>query len=143
MFTGDKINQSKGLIYIHDYKIPDIETEIKQIQTKERIPRLQAIRKLLTLNPNVELIYSYAIKNNANPTGFKSPNSSEQQCLSDSSCEDRSETETSKTKPRVRRKSLNFYRNLGREEDNSSTVSTYGYFNKEKGKNKRAHPPHR
>ena len=31
------------------------EIEIVQIQTKERIPRLQAIRKLLRLNPNSEL----------------------------------------------------------------------------------------
>ena len=38
------------------------ETEIIQIQIKECLPRLQAIRKLLGLNPNPELIFSGAVK---------------------------------------------------------------------------------
>ena len=38
------------------------ETEIVQIQTKERIPGLQAIRKLLRINAHHELIFSNAVK---------------------------------------------------------------------------------
>ena len=40
--------------------------EITQIQTKERIPRQQAMRKLLRLNLHPELICSHAVKNTSN-----------------------------------------------------------------------------
>ena len=55
------------------------ETEIVQIQTKERIHRLHAIRKLLRLSPNPELIFSNAVKNTPNRTTSKSPSKSEQE----------------------------------------------------------------
>ena len=61
------------------------ETELIQIQTKERIPRLQAIRKLLRLNPNPGVIFSNAVKNTPNPTRSKSPIRSEQESQSDPS----------------------------------------------------------
>ena len=67
------------------------DTEIAQIQTNERIPRLQAIRKLLRLNPNPEKIFPYAVKNTSNRTTSQSPSSSEQESQSESS-EDKSPT---------------------------------------------------
>ena len=50
-----------------------IETEIVQTQTKERIPRLHSIHKLLRLTPNPELFFSNAVKNPSNRTTSKSP----------------------------------------------------------------------
>ena len=47
------------------------ETDVVQIQTNERIPRLQAIQKLLRLNSNSELIFT------SNRTTSKSPTTSE------------------------------------------------------------------
>ena len=67
------------------------ETEIVQTQTKERIPRLQAIQKLFKINPHPELIFSKAVKNTSNQTTSKSSSGSEQDIQSDSS-EDNSQT---------------------------------------------------
>ena len=79
------------------------ETEIIQIQTKKRIPRQKALRKLLRLSPNPELIFSIALKNTSYPTRSKSSTSPKQGSQSYASSGDTSETETSVTKPRVRR----------------------------------------
>ena len=88
------------------------ETEIIQMQTKVRIAKLQAIRKLLRLNPNPKLIFSNAVKNTSNPTELKSPTRSENESQSDSS------DGTNVT--------LKNFENFGKEEDNSTTVPTYG-----------------
>ena len=61
------------------------ETEINQIQTKERIPRLPARRKLLRVNPHPKLIFSNAVKNTSNRTTAKSLSTSEQESQSESS----------------------------------------------------------
>ena len=96
------------------------ETEIVQIQTKERAPRLQALRKLLRLNPNPDLIFSNAIKNTSNPTASKYPTRSQQE--SQSSCsEDTNVTQF-------------FFDNFGNEEHNSPTVPSYGHAYYTKGK---------
>ena len=55
------------------------ETEIDLIQRKERIPRLQAIRKLLRINPHPDLIVSNAVKNTSNRTTSKYPTRSNQE----------------------------------------------------------------
>ena len=88
------------------------ETEIVQIQTKERIPRLQAIRKLLRINPHPELIFSNAVKNTSNRTTSKSPTRTNQESQSESS------------------------------EDDSPPVPSYGhgYYTEGKGKKKRSPP---
>ena len=64
------------------------EMKIVQIQTKERIPRQQAIRNLLGLKPHPELIYSHAVKNTSNRTTSKSPNGTDQNSQSESSEDD-------------------------------------------------------
>ena len=64
------------------------EMEIVRIQTKERIPSQQAIRKLLRLNPHPELIYSHAVKNTSNRTTSKSLNRTNQESRSESSEDD-------------------------------------------------------
>ena len=89
-----------------------------QIQRIEPIPRPHVIRKLLRLNPN-------AMKNTSKPTRSKYQSRSEQESQCDSSSEDTNMT-------------LKFYENFGNEEDNSSTVPTYGhgYYTKEKLKKK-------
>ena len=56
-----------------------IETEIIQVQTKERIPRLHGTRKFLGLNPNPELMFSKAVRNTSNQIISKSPTISEQE----------------------------------------------------------------
>ena len=48
------------------------EAEIFLIQTKERKRRLQALWKLLGLNPNPDLIFPSAVKNTSNSNGSKS-----------------------------------------------------------------------
>ena len=48
------------------------ETELNLIQIRERIPRAQAIQKLLRLNPNLQLIFSNAVKNTCNLNRSKS-----------------------------------------------------------------------
>ena len=55
------------------------ETEIVQIQTKELIPWLKAIQKLLRLNPNRKVIFSNAVMNASNRTRSKPPTRSEQE----------------------------------------------------------------
>ena len=64
------------------------EMEIVWIQTKVRIPRQQAIRKLIRLNSHPELIYSHAVKNISNPTTSKSPNRTDQKSPSEPSEDD-------------------------------------------------------
>ena len=88
------------------------ETEIVQIQRKERIRRLQAIRELLKLNPNPELIFSNAVKNTSNRNTSKTPSTSEQGSKSESS------------------------------DDNSPTLLSYGheYYTKGKYQQKRSPP---
>ena len=54
------------------------ELEIIQIQTKERLLRLQAVRKLFRLNPNSDLFFANAVKNTSNPTTPKLPTRFEQ-----------------------------------------------------------------
>ena len=49
--------------FSRNYQLFKRETEIVQIQTKERIPRQQVIRKLLRINPHPEIIFSNAVKN--------------------------------------------------------------------------------
>ena len=104
------------------------ETEITQVQRKERTPRLQAKRKLLRLNPDPQSIFSNAVENSINPTRSKSLTKPKQESQSESS-EDTNVT-------------LKFFVNFGNEGDNSPTVPTYGhgYFTKIKGKNKRSLP---
>ena len=86
--------------------------EIVRIQTKEPIPRQQAIRKLLRLDPHPELIYSHAVKNTSNPTTSKSPNRTDQESQSESG------------------------------EDDSPTLPSYGhgYYTQGKDKKKRSLP---
>ena len=67
------------------------ETKIDQIKTKDRLPRLQDLRKLLRINPNPELIFSNAVSNTSNRTTSKYQSTSEQESLSESS-EDNSTT---------------------------------------------------
>ena len=100
------------------------ETEIIQIQPNDIIPRLQAERKLHTLNQNRELVFSNAVKKTSNPTRTKSPTISEQESQSDS-CEDTNV--------------LKIFENFGNVEDNSPTVPTYGhgYYTKERVQKKR------
>ena len=62
-----------------------INSEIVQIQTKQRIPRPQATRNLLRINPHPELIFSNAVKNSSNRTTWKSPNRTNQKSQSESS----------------------------------------------------------
>ena len=73
---------------------------------------------------------------------MQSLTSSVQESQSDSSDSNTTLTGTSETKPRVRRQSLKAYEKCGREENISRTVPSYGYgyFTKEKGKNK-SNPP--
>ena len=87
---------------------------------KERITRLQAIRKRLKLNPDPELFFSNAVKSTSNQTTSKSPTGSDQESQSGSS-KDTSETQF-------------FF---------SPTVPTYGlgYYTRGKGKNIRNRPP--
>ena len=59
--------------------------EIIQIQGKQRVPRLQAIRKLLRLKSNPEFIFFIAVRNFSDPTTSKSPTRFEQERPSDSS----------------------------------------------------------
>ena len=66
------------------------EMEIVRIKTKECIPRQQAIRNLLRLNPHPELIYSHTVKNASNRTIAKSPNRTEQEGQFESSKDDSS-----------------------------------------------------
>ena len=61
------------------------ETEIVQIQTKEPIPRLQAIWKVLRINPHLELIFSNAVKNNSNRSTSKFPTRTNEESQSKSS----------------------------------------------------------
>ena len=61
------------------------DTEIVQTQTKERIPRLQAIRKFLRVNPHPELIFSNAVRNTSNRTTSKSGLKKNQETQSESS----------------------------------------------------------
>ena len=77
------------------------------------------MRRLLRLNPNSEIIFQNAVKNNSNPTRPKSSTRSEQESQSDSSIENKSETETSEIKPRAHRQMPKFHENFRREEDNS------------------------
>ena len=95
------------------------EMEIIQIQTKDCVPRLHSIRKLFRLNPNPELTFSNAVKNTSNATTSMSPTRSKQESQSDSSEE-----------------------NYGNKEDNSPTVTAYGYgyYTKGKCKKKRRTP---
>ena len=88
------------------------ETGVVQIQTKERILRLQVVRKLLNLNKNPELIFSNAVINTSNWTPSKSSNRTHQESQSKSS------------------------------EDNSPPVPSYshGYYTQGKVKNKRSPP---
>ena len=95
------------------------ETEFIQFQTKERIPRLQAIRKLLRLKLNPESIFPNAIKNISSPTRAKSPTRYEQESQSDSS----EDTNV-----------LIFFETIGNEEDNSPTVPIFGLGYQEKSK---------
>ena len=64
------------------------EMEIVRIQTKERIPWQQVIRKLLRLDPHPELIYSHAVENTSNRTTSKSSNRKDQESQSESSEDD-------------------------------------------------------
>ena len=98
------------------------DSVIIQIQIKERIPRIQALRKLIRLNPNPELIYSNAVKNTSNQTRSKSPTRSEQESQSDSG-EDK-------------KMALKFYEKFESERENSPTVPTngHGYYTKKKSK---------
>ena len=64
------------------------DMEIVQIQTTERIPRQQNIRKLLRLNPHPKLIHSHAVKNTSNRTTTKSPNRTDRKSQSESSEDD-------------------------------------------------------
>ena len=64
------------------------EMEIVRIQTEERIPRQQVIRKLLRLYPHPELNYSHAVKNTSNRITSKSPNRTDQENQSKSSEDD-------------------------------------------------------
>ena len=88
------------------------EMEVVRVQTKERIPRQQAIRKLLRLDPHPELIFSHAVKNSSNRTTTKSPNRTDQESQSKSS------------------------------EDDSATVPSYGhgYYTQGKDQKKRSPP---
>ena len=69
---------------------------------------------------------------------MKSLTSSEQESQSDSKSKDTRVTETSESKLIVRRRSLKFYENGGKVENNSSAEPTYGYFTTQKGKTKRS-----
>ena len=91
------------------------ETEIVQIQTIERIPREQAILKLLRINPHPELIFSNAVKNTSSQITSKSPTRTNQESQSESS------------------------------EDDSPPVLSYGhgYYTEGKGKRKGARTPQR
>ena len=106
--------------------VPKLDAAI-QFRTKERIPKLHAVRNLLKLNPNPEIILSNPVKNTSNKTRTKSPTRSEQENQSDSS-EDTTV--------------LKFFENFGNEEDNSPTVPTYGcgYYTKENVRKKRSPP---
>ena len=61
------------------------EIEIIQIQTKQHIPRLQAIKKVIIMKSNPELNFSNAVVNTSNPTRSKYPTRSEQESQSESS----------------------------------------------------------
>ena len=61
------------------------EKQIAQFQTKESIPRLQAIQKLLRLNLIPEIFFSNAVMDTSNTTTSKPPTRSEQESRSCSS----------------------------------------------------------
>ena len=76
------------------------------------MPRLQAIRKLLRLNPNPEFTVSKAVQNTFNPTRTKFLTISEQESHHDSS----EDTNV-----------LKFFENFGNEEHNSPIVPIHGH----------------
>ena len=59
------------------------EIEIVQTQTKERIPRLPVIRKLLRKNSHPELVFSNTVMNTSNQTISKSPTRTNQESQSE------------------------------------------------------------
>ena len=88
------------------------ETENGQVQTNERIPREQAIRKLFRINPHPEILFSNAENNTSKQTTSKSPTRTYDENQSDSN------------------------------EDSSPHVPSYGhgYYTQRKGKKKRSPP---
>ena len=78
----------RPLIILNNCPVNKKAMEIVRIQTKDRIPRQQAIRSLLRLNPHPEIIYSHAVKNTSNRTTSKSPNRTDQESQSEYSEDD-------------------------------------------------------